>query len=136
MMYVNVYLVGQQYGGAAEGGWYYNVGTPLASIPIPSQHSEGQSYYIDDGKIHARKCDNCQGTMLIDILVDDSETSETYKGTCGECLELPIDFKTTEKVMADMTEMFKDEAGRYEHIRVALESDFAQPYPERRPHYE
>jgi hypothetical protein len=136
MMYVNVYLVGRMYGGREEGGWYYDVGTPMAAIPVPSQHSEGQGYYISDGKIHARKCESCDGTMLVDITVDDSEGSETYKGTCGDCLRLPIDFAATEKVMAEMAKLFEGEAGRYEHIRVALEDNFAQPYPERTPHYE
>ena len=31
-LFVNAYEQTQAYGGAAEGGWYYNAGTPLSSI--------------------------------------------------------------------------------------------------------
>lgn len=31
--YVNVYLVDRAYGGAEEGGWWYDCGEPVASIP-------------------------------------------------------------------------------------------------------
>jgi hypothetical protein len=30
-IYVNVYLVNQEYGGREEGGWYYNSGEPIES---------------------------------------------------------------------------------------------------------
>jgi len=31
--YVNAYAVHRRYGGPEEGGWYFDVGRPLASIP-------------------------------------------------------------------------------------------------------
>lgn len=34
MKYVNAYELTQGYGGPEEGGWWYDVGTPLASVPI------------------------------------------------------------------------------------------------------
>lgn len=33
VLYVNAYAVHQHYGGPAEGGWYYNSGEPIASVP-------------------------------------------------------------------------------------------------------
>jgi hypothetical protein len=36
-VYVNAYSVGRAYGGAEEGGWYYDYGTPLASIPVTTE---------------------------------------------------------------------------------------------------
>lgn len=34
VVYVNAYAVSQLYGGPEEGGWWYDAGTPLASIPV------------------------------------------------------------------------------------------------------
>lgn len=34
MRYVNAYCVTRHYGGPEEGGWWYNAGEPLASVPI------------------------------------------------------------------------------------------------------
>lgn len=35
-MYVNAYEIEQAYGGPEEGGWWYDVMTPCASIPVRS----------------------------------------------------------------------------------------------------
>lgn len=32
--YVNAYSVTRHYGGPEEGGWWYNAGEPLASVPL------------------------------------------------------------------------------------------------------
>lgn len=32
--YVNVYSIGQGYGGAEEGGWWFTCGEPVASVPV------------------------------------------------------------------------------------------------------
>jgi hypothetical protein len=37
LMFVNAYLVDQAYGGAEEGGWYYDVRQPLASVPVAAK---------------------------------------------------------------------------------------------------
>lgn len=33
--YLNFYVTDQAYGGPEEGGWYYEVGEPKASLPVP-----------------------------------------------------------------------------------------------------
>ena len=33
-IYVNAYSVSRHYGGPEEGGWWYDVGEPLASVPM------------------------------------------------------------------------------------------------------
>jgi hypothetical protein len=38
MKYVNAYAVTRHYGGPEEGGWYYDSGDPVASIPIGYDH--------------------------------------------------------------------------------------------------
>lgn len=34
ILYVNAYSVSRNYGGPEEGGWWYDSGEPLASIPV------------------------------------------------------------------------------------------------------
>ena len=34
MKYVNAYAVSRAYGGPEEGGWWYDIGVPLASVPV------------------------------------------------------------------------------------------------------
>lgn len=36
--YVNVYELDRHYGGPEEGGWWYDSGTLITSIPLPSKH--------------------------------------------------------------------------------------------------
>lgn len=37
-MYVNTYKVGRDYGGPEEGGWWFDVWTPIASVPVDETH--------------------------------------------------------------------------------------------------
>ena len=37
MIFVNAYTVTQGYGGPEEGGWWFDVGEVLASVPVDSQ---------------------------------------------------------------------------------------------------
>jgi hypothetical protein len=142
MLYVNVYLVTQCYGGCEEGGWYFDASQPLASIPIDSDYIPGQEYYCEDGHIHIRACTTCSGTGEVDKEADYIEPGQTeptvYKARCEDCGEIPTSIIAAEKLMSDMDHMFKDTPNRYhhEHIRVALEDHFAVAFPDRKPHYE
>lgn len=40
--YVNVYHVDRCYGGPEEGGWYYDAGSPWASIPCINDNTKGE----------------------------------------------------------------------------------------------
>jgi hypothetical protein len=40
MKYLNCYAVSRHYGGPEEGGWWYDSGEPLASVPVPETASE------------------------------------------------------------------------------------------------
>jgi hypothetical protein len=33
--YINIYTLDRHYGGPEEGGWWYDSGTPVASLPLP-----------------------------------------------------------------------------------------------------
>lgn len=40
LVYVNAYSVGRCYGGPEEGGWWFDAGTPLASVPVSADGPE------------------------------------------------------------------------------------------------
>ncbi len=40
LRYVNAYDTNRSYGGPEEGGWWYDTGIPLASVPVTSDKSE------------------------------------------------------------------------------------------------
>jgi hypothetical protein len=139
MLYLNAYRVSQAYGGPEEGGWYYDIGEPFASIPIPTMDERGADYYINDGCVFRRECDACRGTGEHECDDDGCcppEPSEPHRVRCQDCGELPADFLATNALIKQTQELLKDEAGRYEEISIRLERHFAQPFPERRPHYE
>lgn len=39
-LFVNVYEAGRVYGGPEEGGWWFDTGTPLASVPVELTEDE------------------------------------------------------------------------------------------------
>lgn len=41
LLYVNAYLVCRVYGGPEEGGWWFNAGEPLASVPVEAIRQPG-----------------------------------------------------------------------------------------------
>jgi len=43
LRFVNAYEVGQCWGGPEEGGWWYDAGTPLASIPARTDEEVAQA---------------------------------------------------------------------------------------------
>lgn len=49
ILYLNVYAVTRHYGGPEEGSWFFNMGQPLASVPIPAEEKPGCSEH----------CSNC-----------------------------------------------------------------------------
>lgn len=155
MLYVNVYHVSQLYGGAEEGGWYYDAGEPVASIPVKTKRDPGKGYFISSEteghgrrakvtsvKINVRECDQCHGTGKYEKeseeYVPEGEEVPVYEVHCEYCGELPEDLEAAAKLFVDMYAMFDEEGicGRYEHISVSLQKHYAAPYPERKPHYE
>lgn len=40
-LYLNAYRVTRAFGGPEEGGWWYDVGEPLASVPLPAFYRSG-----------------------------------------------------------------------------------------------
>ena len=126
VLYINAYLVAQVYSGPEEGGTYHNVGNPLASIPIPAKRELGKCYYVDDKGIHISTCPYCNGTG--DVVPDEENEYGYLCSNENPCSYIPEDLEATHKVMMDLQELFKDSTGRYECIRVSLESKFAESF--------
>ena len=53
MKYLNIYEIGQAYGGPEEGGWWYTVGTPV----------ESEKFLNRDLKRNARKTGSTKQTL-------------------------------------------------------------------------
>ena len=45
LLYLNVYAVTRHYGGPQEGGWWFDMGEPLASVPIKAKREKGHPSY-------------------------------------------------------------------------------------------
>lgn len=60
--YINVYVTEQMYGGPEEGGWYYEAGDPLASLPV---HASTPQDVVDSMKAQLEnRCRAiCPGTV-------------------------------------------------------------------------
>lgn len=116
MHYVNIYDVGQGYGGPEEGGWWYDVGHPIGSIPVELTF--------------AQRC------AIWSALED---TGADYD-TCVEAIQF-AERKQAEAVQAEWKKRYPYTRKRSsvlggDDYDVVIEDHFAKPYPETRPHYE
>jgi hypothetical protein len=64
MRFVNAYEVTLGYGGSEEGGWWFDVGTPLASVPCET-----------DAEVEAAKASLAERFKEIDAQPDKSSTA-------------------------------------------------------------
>jgi hypothetical protein len=140
MLYLNAYLVSRVYGGPEEGGWWYDAGEPIACIPIPTKVEKGQDYYMNGGKAVIQKCRDCDGTGLIDCSDEECDCNREGRGydhfVHCDCGEVPADVEALFKMNEQYKELLKEEIGRGEELRLAVEKKMGQPFPSGRPHYE
>jgi hypothetical protein len=114
VLYVNLYRVTRHYGGPEEGGWWYNAGEPLASVPIPGIW---RSEEMPDAEVPSGwKPD----TQLLPIAMDDFIREK----------ERLMDLFVFEK----WGSIYSVRGGA--DIEVRSEWHVARDWPERRPHYE
>lgn len=90
VLYLNVYAVTRHYGGAAEGGWYYDRGEPLASVPVPAERHPG----------HGADCDQCAHARAGE---KHAQTGQPYTF----CRDLPEDFDA--RVEEEARELFRSQ---------------------------
>ena len=141
MLYINVYIEHRTYGGPEEGGWYYGVGEPVASIPIESVRAKGQTFHVcgpvcGPGKRELKivTCDYCDGEGWTEET--DENNGETYRAVCKDCGEVPANVDEVMMLADKAGDMFEGEVGRYDTLIVRFENHFATFYPEERPRYE
>ena len=124
LKYINAYIVTRHYGGPEEGGWWYNRGEPVASVPIiigPKPHwvpnwwgknEDGTAAYPDGGHINPCPDISREDQDILDRetdrlaeIFDDCNTGNIYSMLGG----------------AEMQYELSDEPG--------------QPWPQERPYY-
>lgn len=123
--YVNAYAVTRHYGGPEEGGWWYNRGTPLASIPIPCVFTTAHDRDGDDGY-----CTGC--------FTDEGER----RAICAH-----TEWKPDANAQGYMTDYLKaafadvKEGNIYSvlggtDVQIQTDTEMAYEWPRSRPHYE
>jgi hypothetical protein len=135
MIYVNAYRVSRAYGGPEEGGWWYDVGEPMASVPIHSEHRKGKSFYVSDG-VMIHDCDYCGGTGEVEGTESSVDDFTPQWERCQECGEVPVDCAVVNQAVNRLRDQLSQEVGRREELRVSIEKHFAAYFPEHIPHYE
>jgi hypothetical protein len=102
MRYVNAYEVTLGYGGPEEGGWYYDVGDPLASVPIPdAKNKDGRVEQNDEQAIETIK----QLTTLLGPDFDHRPAKHSVSPDAGDLV-----FKVEDRV----AQPFPESTPRYE----------------------
>jgi len=114
ILYVNLYRVTRHYGGPEEGGWWYDAGEPLASVPIPGV------WRSDEYPKAEIPLEWKPRTQLLPVSIDDFVREK----------ERLMDLFVFEK-WGSICSM---RGGA--DIAVRSEEHMARNWPERRPHYE
>lgn len=161
-MYLNVYAVTRHYGGPEEGGWWYNVGTPLASVPIKAESLPGH----DDGCYQCNQARKGEASFCRQEPTEDQIThwlygrasldgsdipeflaSEEYSNWCATFPEethlVPTNLEEKNLRVKELEEMFANEKHGNIYsvlggtdVVVNLEESPAARWPATRPRYE
>lgn len=142
-LYVNVYAVTRYYGGSEEGGWWYDVGEPLASVPV-----EGKDGEDEVACPNANPGEGDRGCVGGIIITDDGRAL----CDCGVCQggertfyrQVPaMEKHALEVLFEDLRRMFADEQHRSRYsaaggqdVVISVQDHFAVAYPTERPRYE
>lgn len=95
LLFLNVYLVTRHFGGREEGGWWYNVGEPLASVPLAAVRQRG----------HDSICAQC---------------NQARQGQGEFCRELPEDFSYDLEVINLASILYYESSPQDQHMIVPL----------------
>ncbi len=140
IVYLNLYLIDQSYGGPEEGGWYYDVGTPLASVPISVEsftvNREGNPPSGDHTQKVLEVPVNDEDSAECDIHDHDKAYRDGYDCNCTPDRYIRYSVKDVETRMSGLRDLFEAEGYRRKALRCILQFDMAQPFPETRPRYE
>lgn len=135
MLYLNAYKVYQAYGGPEEGGWYYSVGEPMASLPIASIVKKGKSFINSEKSgITIVDCQDCKGAGKYEC--EDEESNTVFMKDCEYCSEIPADCALLNVLISTLSASLAYDIGRGESLEIRIEDCFAAAFPDVRPHYE
>lgn len=132
-VWVNVYDVAQAYGGPEEGGWWFDTGTPVASIPVELTEEE----WDKARRVFAER----MGLPKGDDLGWDEQNAWVLEVAFSKHIESTLREKAW-KVREEWEERYPWESQRYSSVlpsttyNVVIEDRFARAYPDERPHYE
>lgn len=120
-LYVNIYEASRAYGGPEEGGWWFDTGSPIGSIPVELTDQERE-------EIHA----------LIEVVHGpaDALDPELYaKHFTNYLREKAQAIREKYEERYPNTGKRSSVLGGTDHT-VCIEDHFARPYPEEYPRYE
>jgi hypothetical protein len=102
LLYINAYGVTRCYGGAEEGGWWYNHRHPLASIPVPAKRA--------DGCEHCSQCDEARnGNGEYCVVEEDNLADELCDPKTGIVQHLaPVDLDKVRELGIHLENCFSD----------------------------
>ena len=139
IIYINAYAVTRHYGGPEEGGWWYNQGEPIASVPLETERLDA-----------CPTPDSCRCRWNNNGIVTKDEHPNWQEADPENGLGEPpphahykLDMTRVnamrehlEKTLSDVKEgnIYSVLGGT--DVVVCVEEYFATPYPSKTPHYE
>lgn len=123
-IYVNIYDTGRVKGGNEEGGWWYDVGTPIGSIPVELTSEEREALHDAFTQEHGENW------------WFGEEATATWKQALEDALR-----EKAWPIRDEWAEKYATTKARYsvlggQDYDVLIEDHFARPFPEERPRYE
>ena len=156
--YFNIYEIGRAYGGSEEGGWYYDYGKPVESVPLKSYpwllDDNGQKFQDESG-LYARTDEvknmisyfeskgfdfsgqNRLKTSPWDAEKEDFGNAQRYHNP-DEAAEIYQEgSQAMDEFARDYPELLdKWYMDQYTDYRYSLEDHPAKEFPEETPYYE
>jgi len=148
LLYVNAYSVTRHFGGREEGGWWFNAGEPLASIPIKAKRVKGHGSWCgtcDDAR--QGKGEFCKKYFPTDEEYEeglDEDDNERYWDPMTHEVDhlVPVNEEEKEKFVNHLKEMLKDEEyGNIYHstggaeIQISVQDHPAEHWPQEAQRY-
>ena len=89
VLYLNAYSVSRNFGGREEGGWWYNSGEPLASVPVDAvwkRNVNGQMALFPLSWNNFRR-----EIRKLERMFTDTQHGDIYSVLGGEALEIQVE---------------------------------------------
>lgn len=118
-LYVNIYAVSRAYGGPEEGGWWFDTGEPVGSIPVEMTEAERRALHT---LVTQREGEDIDPEVYDKHF--DTYLREKAEGVRSAYQDLYPDTGKSSSVLGG------------DDYRIRIEDHIARPYPDERPHYE